>query len=196
MFPATIIVSSPVERSFIMAGVWIDFAELREKVDFGALLKHFGVELKIRKGDQHQGFCPLPNHHGKRKSPSFSANLHRRIFHCFGCGARGNCIDFVACMQGLNPDQPGDVRKAALYIQEHFLGGLPHANPATSAIPKASATTVAPETIAKSKLELPVVINAPLDFELKGLDLNHPYLQGRGFSPETIVHFGLVLRPR
>jgi DNA primase len=39
--------------------------------------------------------------------------------------------------------------------------------------------------------ELPVVINAPLDFELKGLDAEHPYLLNRGFTPETMEHFGL-----
>jgi len=38
---------------------------------------------------------------------------------------------------------------------------------------------------------LPVVVNAPLDFELKGLNREHPYLFNRGFSKETIEHFGL-----
>jgi DNA primase len=36
-----------------------------------------------------------------------------------------------------------------------------------------------------------VVVNAPLDFELKGLNREHPYLLNRGFSQETIDHFGL-----
>ena len=35
--------------------------------------------------------------------------------------------------------------------------------------------------------------NAPLDFELKGLDAEHPYLLSRGFTPETIEQFGLGL---
>lgn len=35
------------------------------------------------------------------------------------------------------------------------------------------------------------VVNAPMDFELKGLDQAHPYLRSRGFTPETIAHFGL-----
>src|SRR5689334_14362559 len=34
-------------------------------------------------------------------------------------------------------------------------------------------------------------ITAPLDFELKGLDFEHPYLRRRGFLSETIAHFGL-----
>ena len=39
--------------------------------------------------------------------------------------------------------------------------------------------------------ELPVVVNAPLNFDLKGLDAKHPYLLNRGFTPEIIEHFGL-----
>jgi DNA primase len=39
--------------------------------------------------------------------------------------------------------------------------------------------------------QAPVLVNVPLDFELKGLDADHPYLLKRGFTPETIRHFGL-----
>jgi hypothetical protein len=38
---------------------------------------------------------------------------------------------------------------------------------------------------------LPIVVNAPLDFELKGLDADHQYLRNRGFTSETIRYFGL-----
>ncbi|MBI3736191.1 toprim domain-containing protein, partial [Candidatus Sumerlaeota bacterium] len=92
-----------------------------ETVDFGEVLEAYGVTLKLRGADQHHGFCPLPNHDGQKRSPSFSANLARRIFHCFGCEAKGNAIDFVALMEGLNPDDPREIRKAALLIQERFL---------------------------------------------------------------------------
>jgi len=44
---------------------------------------------------------------------------------------------------------------------------------------------------AEAKSDLPVLVNAPLDFELKGLDAGHPYLLNRGFTAETIRHFGL-----
>src|SRR5437588_650551 len=36
-----------------------------------------------------------------------------------------------------------------------------------------------------------LLVNAPLDFELKRLDQSHPYLTDRGFTRETIGHFGL-----
>jgi DNA primase len=173
-----------------MPGVWIDFQELREKLDFSVVLKHYGVQLKPKKGDQHQGFCPLPTHVGKGKSPSFSANLKRKIFHCFGCQSSGNCIDFVCRMQGMNPDQPSDIRKAAVFIQEHFLGGVHSSERNVPAITKACVHSDVRKAT-EPKENLPVIVNAPLDFELAGLDATHPYLIGRGFAPETIAHFGL-----
>ena len=41
-----------------------------------------------------------------------------------------------------------------------------------------------------------MVANAPLDFTLQGLDQEHPYLTGRGFTPETARHFGLGFASR
>jgi len=56
---------------------------------------------------------------------------------------------------------------------------------------EAGGTPKAKQPKKEPERELPVVINAPLDFELKGLDAKHPYLLNRGFAPETIGHFGL-----
>ena len=82
---------------------WIDFKALRQSLSFESVLKHYGVEVK-RKGDQHHGFCPLPNHNGQKKSQSFSVNLRRGIFQCFGFGAKGNVLDFYALMEGVDPE--------------------------------------------------------------------------------------------
>ena len=165
-------------------GTWINFKELRDQIRFEQVLLHYGVEVKSR-GDQHHGFCPLPNHQGKKNSPSFSANLKRGIFQCFGCGAKGNVIDFAVLMEKLNPQDGGDVRKAALILQERFR--IVPAKPETKPPPKQ------PESPKRDLEEPPskIVVNAPLDFELKRLDPNHPYLDKRGFSKETIAHFGI-----
>src|ERR1043166_7526323 len=98
---------------------WIDFKELRSKLSFENVLVHYGVEVK-RRGEQHLGFCPLPGHTGNRKSPSFSANLERGIFHCFGCQAKGNVLDFAVLMDGGSKEDPADVRRTALALQERF----------------------------------------------------------------------------
>jgi len=179
---------------------WIDYKELRQKLDFKAVLEHYGVELKFKaNGKQHQGFCPLPTHDGQKHSPSFSANLEKGIWQCFGCQAKGNTIDFATRMEGLDPANGADFRKAALKMQERFCPGMTQA-PANA---KPAKETPVPEKRKESrasekKIETPpiaqegrVEVNAPLDFTLQGLDAKHPYLSGRGFTAETIAEFGL-----
>jgi DNA primase len=166
---------------------WVNYKSLRAELSFIDILHHYGVELKER-GEQWQGFCPLPTHEGKRNSPSFSANVGRGIWQCFGCGAKGNLIEFAARMEGLNPDNPDDFRKAALLLQKTFggSGGGERENP--KAAPKEG------ERSAREDLEEEIpgsVVNAPLDFELQRLEYDHQYLRERGFTLETIKTFGL-----
>jgi CHC2 zinc finger len=66
---------------------WVNYKSLRAELSFIEILHHYGVELKER-GEQWQGFCPLPTHEGKRQSPSFSANVGRGIWQCFGVSGR------------------------------------------------------------------------------------------------------------
>ena len=161
---------------------WIDFKVLRARLDFAQVMEHYGVEVK-RKGEQHMGYCPLPNHNGKRNSPSFSANLEKGIFQCFGCGAKGNVLDFAALMEKADPKDGAALREVALKLQQCFC-------PELGEKPGKTEKPVPPKK-AEPKDERPVVINQPLDFELKGLNAEHPYLAGRGFTLETIRHFGL-----
>lgn len=166
---------------------WIDFKALRATLDFEQVLEHYGVEVK-RKGRQHHGYCPLPNHNGQRNSPSFSANLDRGIFQCFGCGAKGNVLEFAALMENADPQDGTALREVAKKLQRQFCPEL--GSPGAKQPP---AVQVKPQPASKPepKDEAPAVINAPLDFELKGLDATHPYLLGRGFTPGTIAQFGL-----
>ncbi|MFH0342580.1 MAG: CHC2 zinc finger domain-containing protein [Chromatiales bacterium] len=83
------------------------------------MLTHHNVTLRA-KGDQWHGFCPLPTHDGTRRSPSFSANIAKGIWHCFGCGAKGNALGFIARMEGYNLDDKAEFRKAALFTQKAF----------------------------------------------------------------------------
>ncbi|MCE9686515.1 MULTISPECIES: DNA primase [Shewanella] len=55
------------------------------------------VELIDRKvplkkaGKNYSACCPFHN----EKSPSFTVSQDKQFYHCFGCGAHGNAIDFV-----------------------------------------------------------------------------------------------------
>ena len=162
---------------------WIDFKALRAKLDFEQVLRHYGVDVKS-KGKQHHGYCPLPNHNGKRNSPSFSANLDRGIFQCFGCGAKGNVLEFATMMEKADPKDGAALHQVAAELQRRFC-------PEMGSSSNPPAKTVAKAEKPKPKDELPAIVNSRLDFELRGLNREHPYLPGRGFTAETIEHFGL-----
>jgi len=55
------------------------------------------VSLK-KSGRNFMGLCPF---HGE-KTPSFTVNQERQIFHCFGCGEGGNVIGFIMKREGLS----------------------------------------------------------------------------------------------
>lgn len=54
------------------------------------------VKLK-RSGNEFSGLCPFHN----EKTPSFTVNDQKGFYHCFGCGAHGDVIDFITEHDGL-----------------------------------------------------------------------------------------------
>lgn len=48
--------------------------------------------MKLKKqGKNYHACCPFHN----EKTPSFTVNGEKQFYHCFGCGAHGNAIDFL-----------------------------------------------------------------------------------------------------
>jgi hypothetical protein len=165
---------------------WIDFRQLREQLRFEDVLRFYQVEVQ-RKGSQHTGFCPLPNHGERGRSASFSANLERGMFRCFRCQAQGNVLDFAALMERVDPRDGSALRKVAEKLAKQF--ELLRPTP-----PRTKPSQPGPEP----GLPLPgsIVVNQPLDFELKGLDTKHPCFARLGLKPETVAHFGLGVASR
>lgn len=50
-----------------------------------------------KKGSNYFGLCPFHT----EKTPSFSVNVQKQTFTCFGCGESGDCIEFVKKTQNL-----------------------------------------------------------------------------------------------
>jgi DNA primase len=161
---------------------WIDLGEFRAKLRFEQVLRYYGIEIN-RKGDQHQSQCPLPEHGGRRDSPTFSANLERGIFHCFGCKAKGNVLEFAVLMEKVSLTDGRGLRDVAVKLRRELHMDSANAKPSAGkrAETRQSQNAKSPE----------VIVNQPLDFELKGLDGEHPYLKSKGLSRQTTDHFGL-----
>ncbi|MBN1662009.1 MAG: DNA primase [Deltaproteobacteria bacterium] len=79
--------------------------EVRNRADIVSLISEF-VTLK-KAGRNFLGLCPFH----QEKTPSFSVNPDKQIFHCFGCGEGGNVISFLMKMNQM--DFPEAVRHLA-----------------------------------------------------------------------------------
>lgn len=63
--------------------------KIRESNDIVELVSEY-IPLK-RRGKNWFGLCPFHT----EKTPSFSVNQEKQIYHCFGCGAGGNIFTFL-----------------------------------------------------------------------------------------------------
>ena len=82
-----------------------DFEQIKKTRDLVAVVKSYGVALK-KAGAEHVGLCPFH----EETSPSFHVSGAKGVFHCFGCDAKGNVIQFVARKENLSE------REAALKL--------------------------------------------------------------------------------
>lgn len=64
--------------------------EIRARCNIVDVVGAYLPELR-RRGSTHKCCCPFH----KEKTPSFTVNDARQIFHCFGCGAGGDVFKFV-----------------------------------------------------------------------------------------------------
>lgn len=85
-----------------MSGKSEDFAALKERV---RLSDHVSRRVMLSKnGPDRWGLCPFHS----EKSPSFSVNDAKGFYHCFGCGAHGDILDWWQRIEGLAFDQAAD----------------------------------------------------------------------------------------
>lgn len=177
---------------------WVDFKTVREHLSFRDVLAHYGIEEK-GSGDQIKIVCPFHNDH----KPSCGVNHEKQVYNCFVCDAGGNALDFVANMEGLDPNKTGELRKAALFTANTFgidealkkpANGRARAKSKTARSDKpvkAMSKPVKSETPDKASTDKPdKPSNQPLTFTL-ALDHKHPFIVERGFKPKLIKKFGI-----
>lgn len=149
--------------------------EVRSRV---SIVDIVGRKVKlVRKGGEYWGACPFHN----EKTASFSVSDEKGFFHCFGCGAHGDVINFEMDANGLS--FPEAVEKLA-----HIAGlEVPTSSPKEIEKEKrrASVYDVLEETCRffQEKLFSPV--------GREGL----AYLRRRGLNEEIIQRFRLGFAP-
>lgn len=79
--------------------------EVRDRASIVDVVSDY-VRLK-KQGRNFMGLCPFHS----EKTPSFSVNEDKRLYHCFGCNESGNVITFLMKKEGL--EFPDAVRSLA-----------------------------------------------------------------------------------
>ncbi len=149
--------------------------EVRFATDIVGVVSDY-VTLK-KSGRNYFGLCPF---HAE-KSPSFSVNADKQIFHCFGCGAGGSAFAFVQKIEGVGfPEAVRTLAKRA---------GI--------AIPEAE-----PEDRARAQEKEALYFANQLAAEFFKQTLwsdegkiGREYLQKRGFNDEALQAFHIGFAP-
>ncbi len=72
---------------------------IKEQTDLAALVRSRGIELKKHGGNGHlAGKCPFH----EEDEASFIVTPAKGLYHCMGCGAAGNAIQFVEKFDGVS----------------------------------------------------------------------------------------------
>jgi DNA primase len=73
-----------------------DIEALRDKADIVEIISQYSA-LKRSGGATFKGLCPFHS----EKTPSFTVDSSKNLWHCFGCGKGGNIYHFVQEMESL-----------------------------------------------------------------------------------------------
>ena len=75
-----------------------EIERIKRETDLAALVRSRGVELHKHGSKDFAGKCPFH----QDDQPSFIVSPEKGLFHCMGCGAAGNCIQFVEKFDGVS----------------------------------------------------------------------------------------------
>lgn len=151
---------------------------IRERVPLQDLVREYSVHL-IPSGRRLKGLCPF---HAE-KTPSFSIDVERQYYYCFGCQAGGDLFSFVKNIQRVDYPEAVELlaRRAGVTIE--YEGGGHRAPQQERAVELYDALTLAQDFYHRYLLEDPAARVA------------REYLRNRGIEAATCERFRLGFSP-
>ncbi|MES3628953.1 MAG: DNA primase [Longimonas sp.] len=150
--------------------------EIRAAVDAVHIMGQH-TDLK-QSGTRWKGLCPF---HDER-TPSFTVDAEQGLYHCFGCRAGGDVIDFVQQAEGL------DFLEAVRFLADEAGIALPDEHGASADARKR-----------RESLKAAVRVAARYFYNVRcKADAGAPartYLQGRHFDEDALKRFGIGYAP-
>lgn len=145
--------------------------EILARTDIAEVIGH-RIQLQ-KKGNNLWACCPFHN----EKSPSFSVNPQKQMFHCFGCKKSGNAIGFLMDHDGMPFLEALDTLASPLGLT------LPR-----SSIKSEDSDYTAMQQLADAAANL---FRNNLKKHPKAVD----YLKSRGLTGEIVKHYGIGYAP-
>lgn len=147
--------------------------EVRQRNEIVEVISSY-IKLQKR-GNNHMGLCPFHN----EKSPSFSVNQARQMYHCFGCGVGGNVFTFIMEYENFT------FLEAMKYLADRAGVNLPTQEYSEEAKKQAD--------FRSKLLEINKQAAKYFYYQLKSEQGKqaYDYLMERGLTKETIQKFGL-----
>ncbi|MBS7816216.1 DNA primase [Wohlfahrtiimonas chitiniclastica] len=136
------------------------------------------VPLK-KMGNSFKACCPFH----QEKSPSFMVNQSKQLYHCFGCGAKGNVVTFLMEYEKL------EFIESIEYLAHHE--GM--------VVPYERRSNVSPEAEKRTQTTLTALEEANQFFQRELAKPNHQhardYLANRDLNSEDIARFNIGFAP-
>ena len=162
------------------------------------------VQLK-KSGRDYSGLCPFHS----EKTPSFHVSQDKQLFHCFGCGASGNLVQFVmrtenldfvdalhvlADRAGIEIPENGGVSDASHEKKQRILAMNREAARFFYACLKDKKTgEKAQRYFAKRRIPWKTITVYGLGYAPDGRDTLVKHLTSKTFRPEEILEAGLAV---
>ncbi|SHH94945.1 DNA primase [Ferrimonas marina] len=159
--------------------------QLLSRVDIVELIDG---RVKLKKaGKNYHACCPFHN----EKTPSFTVSQDKQFYHCFGCGAHGNAIDFIMEYDRLEfPDAIEDLASTV------GMEVVREASTPNSQSPRTSAPR--PKGGSDDHYSLMQWAARYYQQQLRQHDEKErviDYIKGRGLDGETVQKFGIGFAP-
>jgi DNA primase len=142
-----------------------------------------------RQGTRFTGLCPYPDH--AEKTPSFSVDPDRGLYHCFGCKMGGDTIKLIMDLKSFS------FAEAVAYLAERFDVELEYEGGSPTESRAAKERDVRRRSIHRSLAAAAIYYHKYLTKSSTPEAENaRRYLQSRGIENSTIGEFRLGYAPR
>ena len=156
-----------------------DIDLLREKADIVEVISSYS-HLKKAGGHTFKGLCPFHS----EKTPSFTVDTAKGLFHCFGCSEGGNVYHFVQKIENLPFPEAVEWLARRFNYDLHYEDETPGQVRAYGVKRRlVEANKIAAEFFHTTLMESPDAQDA------------RSYLEGRGFGPEVARRWQLGYAP-